>query len=161
MERYRCGPCAPTEGPSKATIRELSVDGGKIAEGIVARNIDQQGSRVLMHGTSAANGIKANLFADGLDFTRVEGEDFGHGYQTTGAGIKVVGGPLAAGGAPQTGKVNIYSGTSAGENLPYDVSNGGTLLVRDVWYEFKSVSGVLPLCRKGRCDFRCTSRNSI
>jgi hypothetical protein len=123
------------EGPSKATIRDLSVDGGKIAEGIVARNIDQQGSRVFMHGTIAANGIKANLFVDGLDFTRVEGEDFGHGYQKTGAGIKVVGGALAAGGDPQTGKVNIYSGASAGENLPYDVSNGGTLLVRDVWYE--------------------------
>jgi Pectate lyase superfamily protein len=129
------GPVLLLEGPSKATIRDLSVDGGKFAEGIVARNIDQRGSRVFMHRIIAANGIKANLFADGLDFTRVEGEDFGHGYQRTGVGIKVVGGPLAAGGDPQTGKVNIYSGASAGENLPYDVSGGGTLLVRDVWYE--------------------------
>jgi Pectate lyase superfamily protein len=129
------GPVLLLEGPSRATIRDLSVDGGKFAEDIVARNIDQPGSRVFMHGTSAANGIKANLFSDGLDFTRVEGEDFGHGYQKTGAGIKVVGGPLAAGGDPRTGRVNIYSGASAGEMLPYDVSNGGTLLVRDVWYE--------------------------
>jgi hypothetical protein len=40
----------------------------------------------------------------------------------------------------QTGEVSIYSGASTLEHLPYDVSNGGRLLVRDVWYETSSDS---------------------
>ena len=142
------------QGPSKATIRELDVDGGDNTEGIVASNVDQQGSRVFIHGGMLAGGTKTNLFADGLDFTSVDAEDLGHENQNTGTSIKVVGGRSAAAGYQQTGAVNIYSGASSGEHLPYDVSNGGTLLVRDVWYEFKSVPGVLPLCRQGQCDFR-------
>jgi hypothetical protein len=88
-----------------------------------------------MHGVIVGGGTNTNLFADGLDFTRVEAEDFSHQYQETGISIKVVGGRLASAGNSQTGEVRIYSGASAGEHLPYDVSNGGRLLVRDVWYE--------------------------
>ena len=130
------GPVLLLQGPSRATIRELNVDGGKVVDGIAAANIDQPGSRVFMHGGVVSGGINTNLFADGLDFTRVEAEDFMHAYQDTGASIKVVGGRLATAGNPQTGEVKISSGASAGEHLPYDVSNGGRLLVRDVWYQF-------------------------
>ena len=147
----RAAPVLLLQGPSKATIRELNVDGGNTTEGIVARNIDQQGSRVFIHGGMLAGGTKTNLFADGLDFTSIDAEDLGHENQNTGSSIKLVGGRLAAAGDQRTGAVNIYSGASSGELLPYDVS---TLLVRDVWYEFKSVPGVLPLCREDQCDFR-------
>jgi hypothetical protein len=129
------GPVLLLRGPSKATIREMTVDGGKVVDGIAASNIDQPGSRVFMHGGIVGGGTNTNLFADGLDFTRVEAEDFIHQYQDTGISIKVVGGRLASVGNPQTGEVSIYSGASAGEHLPYEVSNGGRLLVRDVWYE--------------------------
>jgi hypothetical protein len=129
------GPVLLLQGPSKATIRELNVDGGKVVDGIVASNIDQPGSRVFMHGGIVAGGTTTNLFSDGLDFTRVEAEDFVHGSQDTGTSVKVLGGHLASAGNPQTGEISIYSGGSAGEHLPYDVSNGGRLLVRDVWYE--------------------------
>jgi hypothetical protein len=123
------------QGPSKATIRDLYVDGGNNAEGIVASNIDQRGSRVFIHGGILAGGTKTNLFADGLDFASVDIEDLGHENQNTGSSIKVVGGRLAAIGDRQTGAVNIFSAASSGERLPYEVSNGGTLLVRDAWYE--------------------------
>jgi Pectate lyase superfamily protein len=129
------GPVLWLQGPSKATIRELDVDGGSLVEGIVGSNIDQRNSRVFMHGTMVSGGAKTNLFADALDFTSVEAEDFGHSNQSTGVGVRVRGGPLAAAGSPQAGEVKIYSGASSGEILPYEVSNGGTLLVRDVWYE--------------------------
>jgi hypothetical protein len=62
-------------------------------------------------------------------------EDFTHESQETGIGIRVLGGHLASTGNLQTGEVSIYSGSSDGEHLPYDVSNGARLLVRDVWYE--------------------------
>ena len=46
----RGAPVLLLQGPSKATIRELNIDGGGIAEGIVASNVDQPGSRVFIHG---------------------------------------------------------------------------------------------------------------
>ena len=55
-----------------------------------------------------------------------------------GADIRVVGGPLAAAGNPQGGKLRIFSGAGGGDQTytsNIDVSNGGTLLSRDVWYD--------------------------
>src|SRR5262249_54229511 len=121
-------------------LRELRVDGGKVVDGIAASNIDQPGSRVFMHGGIVGDGTNTNLFADGLDFTRVEAEDFIHQYGDTGISIKVRGGRLASAGNSQTGEVSIYSGASTTEHLAYDVGNGGRLLVRDVWYETSSSS---------------------
>jgi hypothetical protein len=123
------------QGPSKETIRELDVDGSNNAEGIVASNIDQQASRVFIHGGMLAGGAKTHLFADGHDFTSVDAEDLGHENPNTGTSIKVVCGRSAVAGDQQTHVANIYSGASSGEHLLYDVTNGGTLLVRDVWYE--------------------------
>ena len=64
-------------------------------------------------------------------------------------GVKIVGGPLAAAGNPQTGSVNIYSGLSSNEMLPWDVSGGGKLLVRDVWYEGSPSPAYLHLTGSG------------
>ncbi len=111
------GPVLLLEGPSKATIRDLKVDGANVVDGVAAINIDQPGSRVFMHGSIVGGATKANFFADGLDLTRVEAEDFVHEYQRTGVGVKVVGGRLSSVGNSETGEVRIYSGASAGEVL--------------------------------------------
>ena len=55
-----------------------------------------------------------------------------------GADIRVVGGPLAAAGNPQGGKLRIFTGVGGGDQTytsNIDVSNGGTLLSRDVWFD--------------------------
>lgn len=142
------GPVISLLGPSKASLSELQVLGTDTAEGIVAGNIDQPGSRVFMQGVELRSGINANLFIDGLDHTRVDAANIGHAFQKTGSGIKVVGGPLAAAGNPQKARVNIFSGSSAGEILPHDFSNGANVLVRDLWYE--SSPSPLQLRVKGR-----------
>jgi Concanavalin A-like lectin/glucanases superfamily/Phosphoesterase family/Pectate lyase superfamily protein len=142
------GQVVKISGPSQATLRYFQINGNNSAEGIVASGIDQSGARVFMHGMDLTSGTQTNLYADSMDYTDVEAEDFNHAYQNSGTSIKVVGGALAAAGNPQTGKVNIYSGSSTGENLPYSVSSGGTLLARDIWYDasgsspaFMNVSG--------------------
>ena len=126
-------------GPSKATVRELSIDGNGLVDGIAADTIDQVGSRVFGQGVLLSHSVQANFFADQLDHAHVEMRDLLHIYTTSssglGIGVKVIGGPLAEAGNPQGGAVNLYSGASAGEILPYEVGGGGTLLARDFWYE--------------------------
>jgi hypothetical protein len=126
-------------GPSKATVRELSIEGSGLVDGIGADTIDQVGSRVFGQGVVLSSSVRANFFADQLDNTEVEMHDFSHQYTIAaggpGIGVKVVGGPFAKEGHPRGGMVNLYSGASAGESLPYEVGGGGTLLVRDFWYE--------------------------
>src|SRR5262249_53703835 len=85
-----------------------------------------------------AGGLQTNFLVNGLDYTDIEAHDFQSLYQEAfpgSVGVKVVGGPLAAAGDPKTGSVNIYSGLSSSEMVPWDVIGGGKLLVRDVWYE--------------------------
>ena len=138
------GPLLYLPGPTKATLRDLQLDGGyrpydpHFAAGIVVDNIDQPGSVVYLDQVLTAGGLQTNFLVNGLDYTDIEAHDFEPLYQQSlpgSVGVKIVGGPLAAAGDPQTGSVNIYSGLSSNEMLPWDVSGGGKLLVRDVWYE--------------------------
>jgi len=129
------GPVLKLSGPSKARVRDLEIDGGGAADGILVNNIDQPGSRIFMAGPRTVSGKSSNLLVEGLDYAQVEIEDFVHAFQNTGTSVKVIGGPLAAAGNPQTSRVNIYSSASAGEMLTYDISKGAAVLVRDSWYE--------------------------
>src|SRR5262245_28547147 len=138
------GPLLYLPGPTKATLRDLQVDGGyrpydpHFAAGIVVDNIDQPGSIVYLDQVHTAGALQTNFLVNGLDYTDIEAHDFQSLYQEAfpgSVGVKVVGGPLAAAGDPKTGSVNIYSGLSSREMVPWDVSGGGKLLVRDVWYE--------------------------
>ena len=142
------GPVLSLMGPSKASLSELQVQGTDTVEGIVASNIDQAGSRVFLGGVELKSAVNANLFVDRLDYTLVDAANIGHAFQKAGSGIKVVGGPLAAAGNPQSARVNIFSGSAAGEILPHDFSNGAKVLVRDLWYE--SSPSPLQLRVKGR-----------
>jgi hypothetical protein len=142
------GPAILIAGPSHATLRDFRVNTNLQAEAIGAYNIDQSGSRVFLHGGQmGADGqaANANLFYDGLDYAVLDAEDTGHA-SSAGTGVKVVGGPLAAAGTPAGGMVRFFSTSGGGETLPYSVSNGGTLLLRDDWSEsqgpaFASITG--------------------
>ena len=46
------GPVLRITGPGKATLREIQIDGGVEADGIVLDNVDQIGSRVYMQGNN-------------------------------------------------------------------------------------------------------------
>jgi hypothetical protein len=124
------GPVVLINGPSHATLREFKIGVDMTVDAIGAYNVDQPGSRVFLHATQLGadnTNTISDLFYDGLASLNVEAQDIGH-TSTNGSGIKVV----AA--APATGTVRIYSGSSAGEVLPYEVTSGN-LLVRDTWNE--------------------------
>ena len=119
------GPVLRLMGPSKATLREIEIDGAGKADGIVVENADQPGSRVYMGQAELRSGRETNLFVNGLQHTNVQLEDFGYAYSPDAVSIKVSGG----------GKTNIFSGASSGHRISYEVSDGARVLVRDLWYE--------------------------
>ncbi len=74
------GPVMRLLGPSRATLRDFSVNGNRnTADGIEVDNADQPGSRVFME-QSTLTWSHTNLFVDGLDYTNVEMHDFYHYY---------------------------------------------------------------------------------
>jgi hypothetical protein len=128
-------PVIHVTGPSKVIFREIVVSGSRTAEGFVIEGIDQPGSRVHMQQAQIDSTTAAGLLVDALDHTNVDLRNIGHKATGPGAAIKVIGGKLAAAGNPRGGKTNLFSGASGNNALSYEVSNGGRLLVRDIWYE--------------------------
>jgi hypothetical protein len=127
------GPVIYLPGPSRATLRDLHIVGGKVAEGIVLDNCDQPGSRIFGEQISIEGGNKTGLFTEKLDHANIELHDFYHSGNEN--SIKVVGGPLLAAGKPAEGRVAIFGGGSANNDISYDLQDGGNLLVWDMWYE--------------------------
>lgn len=115
-------------GPTHATIRDLgfTAAGGK---GIVATGLDQANARVYGHDVVLQEATSINLLVTGLDKALVDLRDLNHKRADSGVSVKVSGGVLG------TGRVRIFSGASSTNLYSYSVENGGTLLVRDVWYE--------------------------
>jgi hypothetical protein len=145
------GPVIRLAGPSKATLRDFSVDGnGNSSDGIEVDDADQTGSSVFME-QSILGQNNTNLFVDGLDNTKVELHDFQHLYDSaTGmTSVSVVGGPSAAQGNWLGGATNIFAGLSAQNYLAYGVSNRAHVSIHDIWndtgsgggYQIANVSG--------------------
>jgi pectin methylesterase-like acyl-CoA thioesterase len=146
------GPVIVLQPPTRATIRELQIDGATSADGVVASGIDQPGSRVYAEGVQLRSGKSSNLLVDGAGRAQVQLVDFGHAYSPQGTSIRIVGGPSAA--SPDAGRTVIHSGASAGNGLSYEISEGGTLVARDIWYEGTADRGFLRVASNGTAVFQ-------
>ena len=128
------GPVMQIHGPTHVVLRDFGMQAPGAA-GLVIDQADQPGSRVYLNQLRMTYGAQSNLLVDGVDYVVVDARDILHAG-TAGSSLTVVGGPLAGAGTPQTAKVNLFSGSSCCNSGPsYSLSNGGSLLVRDVWYE--------------------------
>jgi hypothetical protein len=142
------GPVLLLAGPSKATVRDLQVLGAGAGDGVVVDNADQPGARVFAEQCYVASTRQVGLLVDGLDYTNVELHDFFHAG-SKGVAVKVVGGRSAAKGTWLGGRTNIFAGASSNNNLSYDVTDGGRLLARDIWYETNSLPRFISLSDAG------------
>jgi tetratricopeptide (TPR) repeat protein len=132
-----------------ANLRALRVRGavrdrlgdaaGAIEDFTEAIRRDRTDARVFMEGVSLGGG-KHGLLVDGLDHADVSLQNCN--LSIAGNGISVHGGPLAAAGQSIDGRVVLFSASSGGGEGPqnangtaFEVTNGGQLLVRDLWYE--------------------------
>ena len=145
------GPVVRLDGPSKATLRELRIEGAGAADAVIIGNTNQPGARVYMQGVQLRRASLADLRVDAVDHTYVQLEDVGQAYSPEARAIIVTGGPELRAGRPAAGRVSIFSGASSGNRVSVDVSNGGRLLVRDMWYESGAGAGYAHI--HGRATF--------
>ena len=121
-------------GPSKATLRELQITGGRSALGLVIDNCDQPGARVFSEKLDLGDNDISNLVVDRLDHTEVRIHDFFHG-QARAVSVRVVGGAAQASGQSTSGHLAVFGGGTAINELTYQVEHGGRLMIQDCWYE--------------------------
>ena len=145
------GPVLRVDGPSKATLRELRIEGAGAADAVLVGTTDQPGARIYMQGVQLRRAKVADLRVDAVDHTYLQLEDFGQAYSPEARAIVVAGGPALRAGRPAAGRVSIFSGASSGNRVSIDVSNGGRLLVRDMWYESGAGAGYAHI--HGRATF--------
>ena len=140
------GPIIAIAGPSKATLRDITLIGNKGTTNILIANADQKNARVFLQGFNQAGG-QVGLLANQLDHTLVLA------YDTEFSGLKtavdVIGGRLAETGVPAEGRTIVYSGAESGNIVSHQVSNGGNLMVQDTWYEGGNKSTYANLSGKG------------
>jgi hypothetical protein len=145
------GPVINIAGPTKATIKNLTVSGSTGADAIVVTNIDQPGSRVYTNQLHVGS-TKNNVSVESLDYTKLLMYNCGlSGAQQK--ALTITGGPLAKAGESKGGKTIIYSGAQSDNRATYQVTNGGNLLARDTWYESGSVGSYLKLSNSGTVTF--------
>lgn len=127
------GPVLRLAGPSRATLRDFEVNGAKRADGIVVEKCDQPGGRVYLEQLNVDAAQRVGLMVDGVELANVELRNMNHGGCDR--GVSVRGGTRLSTGRVALGRVAIFAGSSSNNRLSYDVTDGGRLLVQDIWYE--------------------------
>lgn len=125
------GPLLRLDGPSRATLRDLAINGNKAVSGIEVANCDQLGARILMDQVNLHGEGDCGLLVDRLQRADVSLLNLNHADQKM--GIKIVGAGKNVGSS--SGRTVIFCGASSNNELSYEVRDGGRLLVRDTWYE--------------------------
>jgi hypothetical protein len=130
------GPLLHLAGPSHATLRDFHTFGpatNSQVDGLVIANSDQPGGRVYADQLDVYRSTQIGFFVEGLTNIAVALPDFYHDGNHV--SVRVVGASGIPSYTPYAGQISIFGGASSGNDLTYDVSNGGKLLVRDMWYE--------------------------
>ncbi|RYE14985.1 MAG: hypothetical protein EOP34_04835 [Rickettsiales bacterium] len=142
-----CNTILKIEGPTKVTVRDLLLEGEKLANGILVTKADQVGSRIFSNKSESHNN-NVNYAVNGLDNTLVLLTNAGY-TQAIEKAITVIGGPLAAANHPVQGRTVIYAGYAFNNTVTCEISNKGNLLIRDAWYESRYVNQFLNLVNSG------------
>jgi hypothetical protein len=157
------GPVLRLAGPSRATLRDFEVNGAKRADGIVVEKCDQPGGRVYLEQLNVDAAQRVGFMVDGVELANVESRNMNHGGCDL--GVRVRGGARLSTGRSAPGRVAIFAGSSSNNRLSYDVTEGGRLLVQDIWYEsgsrprFMRLSGAGELTLHGAIMACALSKN--
>ncbi len=133
------GPVLRLAGPSRATLRDFSVHGGRpaeqnVADGIVVEDCDQPGARVFMDQCQWSPFSTVGLLVDRLDHADVtlQGSAIVLGDPLA---LRVIGGPARATGETVEGRVVCFGSQGGGSQTVLAVLNRGQLLIEDFWTE--------------------------
>jgi hypothetical protein len=130
------GPILRLAGPARATLRDFRLFGpatNSQVDGIVVDKCDQAGGKLYSDQLDVYRSTQVGVLVEGLTDATVTLQDFYHSENQV--SLQVIGGSMAPDYRSQAGHVCVFGGGAAANGVTYDVSNGGKLLVRDVWYE--------------------------
>jgi hypothetical protein len=124
--------------PSRAEIRNLTINAASSSAGILVEGYDQPGDRIYTNfAAESSPGSFHNLFVNGFDNTLVQMDDFAHGGLTNSSStsVLVVGGPLSQAGNATPGYTGLFMGSSCCSTNSYRVEDGGTIVTTGFWSE--------------------------
>ena len=126
------------EGPSHATVRDMSISSGN-ANGILVENCDQPDGKIFtdqlnVSGSNPSSKSKACLLVNGVEQSDVLLRCFQGGSYSE-KWIKVVGGINQKAGKSTKGQNCIYAGATGSTDAQYTITDGGRLVVRSVYHE--------------------------
>jgi hypothetical protein len=127
------GPVLRLPGPTRATLRDLAVAGAGRADGLLLDGVDQVGARVYADQGFVYDAAQAGVLADRLEQAEVRLD--GLGLLNNTLGLEVTGAAGAGGASTGPARVAVRGGAAGGNRLTYALSDGGSLLVWDHWYE--------------------------
>ncbi len=137
------GPIFRLQGPSRATLRDLSLQAGR-AGGMLVEDCDQPGGRIFCDQLNVSGGSPqengTGVLVSGVEhsdvlFRAAQGGTFCRRW------ISVLGGPLRQAGKAAPGQCSVFCGATGTAQAQYHVARGGRLVVRSVYHE---VSGDSP-----------------
>ena len=134
------GPLVHLLGPSRATVRDLSIQTGANAKasGVLIDHADQPGGRVYAN-QALVGGLSGNdMVTPAININQIEQSDVtfvAAGISWFNEGVRATGGTLQAAGGTAPGQNSLLTGgTSLGAKM-YDVFQGGRFVSEAVWYE--------------------------
>lgn len=132
------GPVLRLEGPSRATLRDLSIY-AQDADGVVVTRADQPGGRVYANQLDVRGGATPERAARyGVRIDGVENADVTlacSNFSGAATNVSVRGGSRRSHSLDAAGQVSVLTGASSNAGVLYDVTDGGELLAVAVWYE--------------------------
>ena len=129
-------------GQSHATLKDFNIIGAGIVDGLVIEGCDQLHAKIFMERANVSGAKQVGILAEKMANADITLHDFNH--SDCAVGVKVVGT-----NAQTDGRFVIFSGASSNNQLSYDVSDGGKLLARDIWYESGQYPKFISLTGKG------------
>jgi hypothetical protein len=116
-------------GPTKVRLQDLQLHAQNSTDGVVLETIDQSGARIHLGQLQVRQGYGSHLLVTGLMQAGLEWVNSNSAYMTDGIAVQVVGG---------TAPTIFYGGASSTNKMQYTARGGGTLVVRDMYYETTS-----------------------
>lgn len=129
-------------GQSHAVIKDLSISGNGVVDGLVIEGCDQPNARIFIERGNVSSAKQVGILVDKIANADITLHDFNH--SDCAVGVKVIGT-----NAETKGRFVIFSGASSNNEISYDVIDGGKLLARDIWYESGQFPRFISLKDKG------------
>lgn len=137
-------PMLQITGPTKVRLQDVQLHAQSSADGIVMEGIDQMGARLHFGQLQLRQGFGSHLRVLGLNQAGIEWVNSNSAYMTAGTAVQVVGG---------RSPTILYGGASSTNIMQYTASGGGTLIVRDMYYETNASASFASFTDRGTVVF--------